>query len=145
MTEHGRDVQPTHDDLLVEYQAAQDSAQHHDQLVWSITSILWASSLVLLGLVLTAMRQPGLQVPLTAAGLIALVLTTYLWRCARQLRAVKIQKYKRCVAIERELGLHQHSSLSYPSGSQTAGYSVVMSLFMLVWLVVIVFVWIPAP
>lgn len=79
-------VTPDRDALLVEYQAAQDSAQHHDLLVWNITSILWASSLVLLGLVLTAMRQSGLEWLLTSAGFIAIVLTVYLWQCARQLR-----------------------------------------------------------
>ena len=37
--------------LLVEYQAAQSSAQHHDQLVWTVTSIVWGSNLVLLGVI----------------------------------------------------------------------------------------------
>ena len=32
--------------LLVEYQAAQDSAQHHDSLVWTTTGIIWGAGLV---------------------------------------------------------------------------------------------------
>jgi hypothetical protein len=141
MNESDEEVLPERDALLVEYQAAQDSAQHHDQLVWSITSILWASSLILFGLVLTAMGQPGLEWPLTSTAILAIILTIYLWRCVRQLRAIKVQKYRRCVKIERELRMKQHSGLQYPSGSQTAGYSLVMTVFLLLWLVLIVFIW----
>jgi hypothetical protein len=144
MTDHGSEDSSNREALLVEYQASQDSAQHHDQLVWSITSILWASSLVLLGLVLTAMRQPGLQCPLTIVGSLAIVLNLYLWLCAWQMRNVKVQKYRRCVAIEKQLGLVQHTELHYPRGIQTAGYAVVMILFLVVWAVVIAFVWMPA-
>jgi len=135
-------VQPDRDSLLVEYQAAQDSAQHHDQLVWNITSILWASSLILLGLVLTAIGESGLEWPLTCTGLLAITLTFYLWRCVRQLRALKVQKYKRCVEIEKKLGLQQHSALKYPSGSQTTGYSLVMIFFLSLWVILTLFVWI---
>lgn len=35
--------------LLVEYQKTQDSAQHHDVLVWSITSLNWIGSALLMG------------------------------------------------------------------------------------------------
>jgi hypothetical protein len=37
--------------LLVEYGKAQDSAEHHDNLVWSIASLNWVGSAVLLGFV----------------------------------------------------------------------------------------------
>lgn len=142
MNEPDKEVLPERDALLVEYQAAQDSAQHHDQLVWSITSILWASSLILFGLVLTAMGHHGLEWPLTSTAILAIILTIYLWECVRQLRAVKVQKYRRCVKIEKELRMKQHSGLQYASGSQTAGYSWVMSVFLLLWLVLIVFIWV---
>lgn len=135
-------VIPDRDVLLVEYQAAQDSAHHHDQLVWSITSILWASTLLLFGLVVAASRQPDLELPLTATAVLAVILTIYLWRCVRQLRAFKVQKYKRCVMIEGELGMEQHSKIQYPSGSQTTGYSLVMSVFLFLWLLLIVLIWV---
>ena len=128
--------------LLVEYGAAQDSAQHHDGLVWSITSILWGSSLILLGLVVSAMHQSGLRIALTCAAVIAIALTSFLWLCARQLRAVKVQKYRRCIELERQLGMKQHSTLRYSAGVQTKLYAVVMALFLAVWCVVIVLVWV---
>ena len=37
--------------LLVEYQAAQESAQHHDNLVWTVTALIWGGMLVLLEMV----------------------------------------------------------------------------------------------
>lgn len=135
-------VLPERDALLVEYQSAQDSAHHHDQLVWSITSILWASSLLLFGLVVTVLGRPGLKWPLTSAAILAIILTIYLWSCVRQLRALKVQKYKRCVAIEGILGMEQHSKIEYPPGSQTARYSFVMSVFLLLWVLLIVSIWV---
>jgi hypothetical protein len=38
--------------LLTEYNAAQSSAEHHDRLVWTVSSILWAGSLALMGIIL---------------------------------------------------------------------------------------------
>jgi len=33
--------------LLVEYQAAQESAQHHDNLIWTVTALIWGGMFVL--------------------------------------------------------------------------------------------------
>jgi hypothetical protein len=131
----GRDI------LLCEYQAAQDSAQHHDGLVWSITSILWASSLVLMGFVLSAIGQPELRAAITLVGFVAVLLIFVLWGFARQLRSVKVQKYRRCIALERQLGMEQHSHLEYSAGSQTAWYTVIMIAFVLIWLALMFFAW----
>ena len=42
--------------LLVEYQKAQDSAEHHDVVVGNVTS-LWLGSAILMGFVLTALAS----------------------------------------------------------------------------------------
>ena len=34
---------------IAEYKAAQDSAQHHDNLLWYVSSIVWGGNLILLG------------------------------------------------------------------------------------------------
>ena len=34
---------------IAEYKATQDSAQHHDNLLWYVSSIVWGGNLVLLG------------------------------------------------------------------------------------------------
>ena len=132
---------PERDSLLCEYQAAQDSAQHHDALVWNITSILWASSLVLMGFVVSAIGQPKLRVVVTLVGFVAVLLTLVLWGFVRQLRGVKVQKYRRCIALEKQLGMELHSSLKYSAGSQTTWYTVMMIVFVCVWLALVLFAW----
>jgi hypothetical protein len=134
--------QPKPEVLLVEYQAAQASAQHHDQLVWTITSILWGSSLVLFGLAVGALGSSNLRIPVTIVAVVAMALTVYLWLCVRQLRGVKVHKYKRCLAIERELGMKQHSTLQYAAGSQTLWYSVIMVVFLALWVSLVVWAWV---
>jgi hypothetical protein len=128
-------------ELLVEYQAAQDSAQHHDQLIWSITSILWASGLVLLGLVISAMDRPGLRIPLSIGCVLAIAVTAYLWWCVRLMRAIKVQRYDHCKSIEKQLGLKLHSQLVYAAGSQTKWYTWIMLLYLLIWVGVIALIW----
>ena len=34
---------------IAEYKATQDSAQHHDNLLWYVSSIVWGGNLILLG------------------------------------------------------------------------------------------------
>jgi hypothetical protein len=48
----------TNEILLVEYQKAQDSAEHHDNLVGSVTS-LWLGSAVLIGRRLRPVAEPS--------------------------------------------------------------------------------------
>ena len=43
--------------LLVEYEKAQDSAQHHDGIVWSVISMTWAAEMVLLGFVVSSIEK----------------------------------------------------------------------------------------
>lgn len=88
---------------LVEYQAAQDSAQHHDNLVWSITSLNWIGSAVLMGFVLDKVDNAKTlfaKVPLLFIALVGIVLTGCVWRWAYQMRRIKFAKYKRCQALE---------------------------------------------
>jgi hypothetical protein len=45
--------------LLVEYDKAQDSAQHHDSLVWTSVSFIFGGMLVLLRFVLNSLDKLG--------------------------------------------------------------------------------------
>ena len=130
----------------IEYQATQSSAQHADQLVWTVTSIMWASSLLLLGFIVNALnRNPPTpyRILLTALAVLGLALTVCVWRLAFQLNHVKNQKYERCKKLEDVLSFEQHTKLQYRSGSQRELYSIVMTLFLLVWATVIVIIWWP--
>jgi uncharacterized membrane protein len=121
--------------LLTEYQAAQSSAQHHDQLLWIVTSIVWGGSLALMGIILNR-PMPGLLGVISSFFLCVLgsILIVFVWSAQRQFRHLKNQKYERCKEIERELGMLHH--LATKAGSQTEWYNVIMTLFLVAWLLV---------
>jgi hypothetical protein len=126
---------------LVEYQATQDSAQHHDNLVWTITSLTWVGSAVLMGFVLSGLRDagnPGVKLTLLSITLVGVALAACVWRWAYQMRCVKVAKYHRCQILEELLGMEQHRKLSYQAGSQTLTYGLLMVLFLLAWVVLFV-------
>lgn len=56
-----------HAALLVEYQKAQDSAEHHDRRIANLTS-LWVGTAVLMGFVLCALKEGGGSRPLVGTG-----------------------------------------------------------------------------
>lgn len=107
---------------LVEYQKAQDSAEHHDGLFWTVTSLNWVGSAVLMGFVLGALGShpsPSHRAALVAISLVGILLSLFVWRWARQFRALKKAKYRRCQEIERQLTeagfeMRQHTQVVWP-------------------------------
>lgn len=126
------------DALLVEYQTAQDSAQHHDNMIWSATSIVWAASLVLLGFVLENFEKK-LNLIIMAVAVLAMVMLGYIWYASRVFGAVKNQKYARCKKIEQLLGLQQHASVRMPKHVQRVLYGIVMGLFIATWFGILIY------
>jgi hypothetical protein len=127
--------------LLVEYQAAQESAQHHDNLIWTVTTILWSATLVLFGFVLGSLDKPNLRPILIFLSILGIILTIAVWGFALQFNSVKRQKYNRCKTIERLLGMRQHRELKFSAGWQRIIYGIVTMLFIIVWVKVFVMVW----
>lgn len=123
--------------LLIEYPKAQDSAQHHDTLLWRITGIIWGASMVLLGFVASNLTKPGLKPLIAVLGVFGPVLSICVWLVAWMLNSVKNQKYRRCKEIERLFHFTQHSSLRYPARTGLVLYSVIMLLFLFVWILVV--------
>jgi hypothetical protein len=123
--------------LLVEYQAAQESAQHHDNLVWTVTAIIWGGMLVLFGFVLGNLDNVNLRLILTLLSILGIALTIAVWGFALQLNSVKRQKYQRCKTIETLLGMLQHRELKYFSGLQRIVYGIITILFIIAWLIVL--------
>lgn len=144
-TENNQNKLPTdqREVFLIEYQAAQDSAQHHDNLVWTITSLNWVGSAVLMGFVLGKMENANRlseKCPLLFISIVGIILTGCVWRWAYQMRCVKVAKYQRCKVIENILGMEQHSKLVYKAGSQTKTYALSMASFLVAWFVLCVFI-----
>lgn len=130
-----------HDALLVEYQAAQDSAQHHDILLWTVTGLMWGASLILLGFVLEKLTDPTLRPLITAVSVLGIVINVTVWIFALQFNSVKRQKYARCKELEKQLNLSQHRNLRYASKSQGILYGIVMLIFIFTWIIVIWTMW----
>jgi hypothetical protein len=127
--------------FLIEYQKAQDSAQHHDTLVWTILSLNWVGSAILMGFVLSGIDAASCllqKLALLAMSAVGVALSALVWRWAYKTRCVKVAKYKRCIALEALFEMQQHSCLSYTAGSQTKEYAALMILFLLAWVVLII-------
>jgi len=100
--------------FLVEYQKAQDSAEHHDTLLWTVTSILWAAIVLLLGSALDAVGESGKQLLVTMYSVLGIGLTLTSAAFVFLLNHIKNQKYARCKELEERWGFTQHKGLNYP-------------------------------
>lgn len=91
---------------LAEYNATQNSAQHHDNLMWTVTSILLVSSIGLRALIEDPLST-NCEVRFVI-GIMNVLLLLGLFIFARGFREIKITKYKRLRELERDLGMKQH-------------------------------------
>jgi hypothetical protein len=122
--------------LLVEYQAAQSSAQHHDSMLWTATYIFWGAILVLLGFGVTAVEKATQRWVVQSICVLGVVLTWAVESFARDFRSIKNQKYARCKAIEERLQfMRQHRDTKTATGRQALIYYFVTVLFTGAWLV----------
>jgi len=138
-----QDHHPTPEDLRVEYQASQSSAEHHDQLVWTVTSVLWAANLVLLGFVLDGLYNKLSPLLITLVAIVGIIMTVSSWRFCSLLRTIKIQKYQRCIQLEEILGLQQHRGLRYRPGAHQPYFNSVMVAVLVIWAIVVAYGWCP--
>jgi len=127
--------------LLVEYQAAQESAQHHDNLVWTVTALIWGGMLVLFGFILGNLDNASLRLILILLSIIGIALTIAVLVFTLQYNSVTRQKYQRCKTIELLLGMRQHNELKYTPGLQKIIYNIITILFVIAWFIVFLLVW----
>ncbi len=127
--------------LLVEYQAAQESAQHHDNLVWTVTALIWGGMLVLFGFILGNLDNASLRLILILLSIIGTALTIAVLVFTLQYNSVTRQKYQRCKTIELLLGMRQHNELKYTPGLQKIIYNIITILFVIAWFIVFLLVW----
>lgn len=123
--------------LLVEYTATQNSAQHHDSLVWITTGMIWSAELVLIGFVMQSISNPLMSSVSIFACILAIVLLVYLWLNYFSFRTIRYQKYERCKKIERILYLKQHTTLKHKERLGFYLYNFVMIMFSAMWILII--------
>jgi hypothetical protein len=127
--------------MLIEYQAAQQSAQHHDTTAWSFISITWGASLVLMGFVLNSVREANLRILLSVFSAIGILFVITVWVARNQMNAVKRQKYARCKELEAKLGFRQHSQLAYQEGRGGAIVTCITLALVFAWLALLFTIW----
>jgi hypothetical protein len=119
---------------MVEYRAAQDSAQFNDLVVWIATGITWGLSALLLGV---ALANPTRRVVTGMLSIVGILFVIFQWQVQGSLRSVKKQKYDRCKQIEAEFKMTNHSGVVYQHGSQTAVHRGIFSFMIAAWLSVL--------
>ncbi|HMB83396.1 MAG TPA: hypothetical protein VKI40_05015 [Terriglobales bacterium] len=123
------------------YELAQQSAEHHDTLLWEVTYIIWGSTTLLLGFVLEAIKQEPFLALMTA--LLSIFLSVMVLRFAMLYRQVRNTKYTICKEIEDALEMKttwkQHTvTKDYGPGVQTKWYWFATGVFIFMWVCVAV-------
>lgn len=121
------------------YETAQQSAEHHDTVLWEATYIVWGSTTLLLGFVLEAINQQPFLCLITAG--LSIFMTIMVLVLVLSFRKVRNRKYAICQEIEGALSFKwkQHQEMeapTYPKGKQTRWYIAATVVFVLVWLCV---------
>jgi hypothetical protein len=131
--------QPNEDMIGRIYEMAQQSAEHHDTVLWEATYIVWGSTTLLLGFVLEAIDQQPALCLITAV--LSIFMTIMVLVLALSFRKVRNRKYAICREIENALSFQwkQHQEMEgpiYPKGIQTRWYVGATFVFVVVWLCV---------
>jgi len=135
--------------FLVEYQASQNSAQHHDNLIVTVSSLMWGASLILLGFIFgqltnpNVLTNPNLRILITLLSVLGILLCFSAFIFALRFNKVMNQKYRRCKDLEKKFGFKQHSKLRFCRGINRIVYGFVMLLFIATWVIVIWLIWSP--
>ncbi len=107
--------------LLIEYQKAQDSAEHHDKLLWSAVGLIATG---MASVLFFAASHPAVhrasKTRLIFPG-IGVVLSCLLNFFVKSFAKFRNQKYELCKIIEHELGMSQHR------GSRSGGQQLLVS------------------
>lgn len=94
--------------LRIEYQKAQDSAEHHDSLVWTATGLVVGGMPVLFAFALGHMSTAwGRSVVPIFGILLCLALPLFV----ENFRAYRLLAYQRCKEIEDLLGMKLHKQV----------------------------------
>ena len=128
------------DFLKIEYQKAQDSAEHHTNLGWTVISITCAGSLVLLGLVLNNITKSDITIILIVLAVLGIVLSITMNLTDRKLGRVARQKYERCRCLEELFQGKQHQELHSPKPSMRLLVNIVTLSLAATWVSVLLFV-----
>ena len=129
--------------FLTEYAKAQDSAEHHDTLIWTATGVACAANIALLIFVIRKDALLNYPITSTLLGVLGMLLIVSVWLVANALIELKKKKYDRCKDLEKKLGFCQHLDTQeyYPVGRQRRFYNLSMAIILVVWVVILGLIW----
>lgn len=127
--------------FVVEYQKAQDSAQHHDTLAWSSFGVCIAANLALMGFVFKDLQQlDEHRIIFSLVCVLGITFTLATWIILFMFNNIKRHKYARCKELELILGFQQHLSLQYSGCTQRILVSIIFFILFLLWLFLLFYV-----
>lgn len=103
--------------VLVEYEKAQDSAEHYNSLLWTLISVGIGLSLIILYKLPTEVPDPMIALVVIFVGMFTF---NYFSNIVEAAHRKKCLKYELCKKIEKEWGFYGHNLKSdlVPPGSQ---------------------------
>jgi hypothetical protein len=139
------DIRHEVSDLLIEYQCAQDSAQHHDALVWTSINTLLGASLILFGFVINDLRDvAGQRIVIVMLSLLGILIDIFVFMCVESMAKLKGFKYKRCKEIEAVFGFKQHTEVKWKARYQRNALNILLGCFIFAWMVIIIKTFLPS-
>ena len=123
--------------LLIEYQKTQDSAEHHDRLAWTVSSIFFAGMFVLMS---NLLRPNVSKILVLAISLVFILLSIILLAFFFSFNDLKNQKYRKCKEIEIKLGIKygNHSKIAYNAGFMRTLYLLIIMFVVVMWVIICV-------
>jgi hypothetical protein len=118
-------------DLLVEYQKAQDSAEHHDALAWQVSSIFFAGMLVLMGFLLSNLEDN--VIPNIIISLVGIIICIILIGSLDAFHKIIQRKYDRCHEIEKLFGFNQHLNEKGKNYKIRQYFMIIIILIIILW------------
>lgn len=121
-------------DYLTEYQKAQDSAQHHDSIIWTATGVVWVGNIALFAFVFSIMQNLKSSTFLIILSALGILMTlSMLFLSLIRMKTLK-QKYDRCIKLEECYGFEQNKNLKYRAGLQKISHIITTLAFIVAWL-----------
>ena len=119
--------------LLTEYAKAQDSAEHHDTLLWTVVGILISGMAALFGFALRYYGQPP-RWKFVILAVLGILICSLIFFFVCSFGKIRNLKYERCKRIEKCLGMRQHRALRNGFGQRYVVYSLT-TIFLIGWVV----------
>jgi len=129
------------DALLMEYQCAQHSAHHYDNLGWQAINVFWVAMGILIYVGFQHLSSEKLEWHVTVLAILAISMAGFIWIASRLLRSLKLQAYKKCDCLASLLCTSAYRHVDYPEGAQSKLLGFVIIIVAVLWSLVLRSLW----